>query len=166
MYLSTLLGILLIIAVTSADQKLHTPTYFFLRNLSNFDICFISITVPNDCVKSITVNRAISVAGCTTQIFLVIFCTCVELLFLSIMTWVHYVICQLLQYPIIMNPQFCVCMTLAILLSGLVYVCRCAHWEHLLAVLLQVKHDPSLLRLSCSDMTSKKVLILVSTVVV
>ncbi|MBZ3877634.1 Olfactory receptor 14C36 [Sciurus carolinensis] len=38
------------------------------------------------------------------------------------MAFDHYVaICQPLQYPIIMNPQFCVCMTLASLLNGLVY---------------------------------------------
>ncbi|MBZ3880295.1 Protein FAM3A [Sciurus carolinensis] len=44
------------------------------------------------------------------------------MLFLTIMAGDRYVaIRQCLQYPIIMNPQFCVCMTLASLLSGLVY---------------------------------------------
>ncbi|MBZ3875002.1 Olfactory receptor 14C36 [Sciurus carolinensis] len=135
-FLGTLLDNLLIITVTTADQNLHTPMYFFLRNLSILDrncicpctsssildLCFISITVLNDCVNSITGNRAISVAGCATQLFLVIYCICVELLFLSIMAWDCYVaIFQPFQYPIIMNPQFCVCMTLASLLSGLAY---------------------------------------------
>ncbi|MBZ3871844.1 Olfactory receptor 14C36 [Sciurus carolinensis] len=122
-YLGTMLGNLLIITVTSAAQNLHTPMYFFLRNLSILDMCFISITVPRACVNSITGNRNISVGGCATQIFLVLFCAYVEMLFLSIMAWNRYVaICQSLQYPILMNPQFCVCMTLASLLSGLAYV--------------------------------------------
>ncbi|MBZ3871383.1 Olfactory receptor 14C36 [Sciurus carolinensis] len=106
-YLGTLLGHLLIITITSADQNLHIPMYFFLRNLSLLDMCFISITVPSACVSSLTGERAISVADCTTQVFFVIFCAYVEMLFLSIMSWDRYVaICQSLQYPIIMNPQF------------------------------------------------------------
>ncbi|MBZ3879937.1 Olfactory receptor 14C36 [Sciurus carolinensis] len=62
-YLSTLLGNLLIITVTSDDQNLHMPMYFFLRNLSVLDMCFISITVPNACINSLTSNRDISVAA-------------------------------------------------------------------------------------------------------
>ncbi|MBZ3881931.1 Olfactory receptor 14C36 [Sciurus carolinensis] len=171
-YLSTLLGNLLIIIVTSADQNLHTPMYFFLRNLSILDMCFISITVPNACVNSLTGNRAISVAGCATQIFLVIFCACVELLFLSTMAWDRYVaICQPLQYLLIMNPQFCVRMTLASLFSGLVYAgVHTGNTFQLSFCQSNLVHQffcdvPSLLRLSCSDTTINKVLILVSAVV-
>ena len=72
MYLATLLGNLLIISATTLDQNLHKPMYFFLRNLSILDMCYISITVPNACVNSLTDNRAISVAGCAAQIFLVV----------------------------------------------------------------------------------------------
>ncbi|XP_071463241.1 olfactory receptor 14C36-like [Marmota flaviventris] len=172
-YLGTLLGNLLIITVTTADQNLHTPMYFFLRNLSILDMCFISITVPNACVNSLTGNRAISVAGCATQIFLVIFCASVELLFLTIMAWDRYVaICQPLQYPLVMNPQFCVRMTLASLLSGLLYAgVHTGNTFRLSFCQSKVVHQffcdvPSLLRLSCSDTTSNKVLILVSAVVI
>ncbi|MBZ3870852.1 Olfactory receptor 14C36 [Sciurus carolinensis] len=120
-YLGTMLGNLLIITVTTADQNLHTPKYFFLRNLSILDMCYISITVPNACVNSLPGNQVISVGSCATQIFLDIFCAYVEIIFLTIMAWDRYVaICQPLQYPIIMNPQFCVHITLASLLSGLV----------------------------------------------
>ncbi|KAM5167914.1 olfactory receptor 14C36-like [Callospermophilus lateralis] len=169
-YLGTLLGNLLIITVTTADQNLHTPMYFFLRNLSILDMCFISITVPNACINSLT---GISVTGCATQIFLVIFCASVELLFLTIMAWDRYVaICQPLQYPLIMNPQFCVRMTLASLLSGLLYAGMHTGNTFRLSfcqsnVVYQFFCDvPSLLRLSCSDTTSNMILILVSIIVV
>ncbi|XP_076711771.1 olfactory receptor 14C36-like [Callospermophilus lateralis] len=169
-YLGTLLGNLLIVTVTTADQNLHTPMYFFLRNLSILDMCFISITVPNACINSLT---GISVTGCATQIFLVIFCASVELLFLTIMAWDRYVaICQPLQYPLIMNPQFCVRMTLASLLSGLLYAgVHTGNTFWLSFCKSNVVHQffcevPSLLRLSCSDTTSNKVLILVSAVVI
>ncbi|KAM4869487.1 olfactory receptor 14C36-like [Urocitellus parryii] len=172
-YLGTLLGNLLIVIVTTADQNLNTPMYFFLRNLSILDMGFISITVPNACVNSLTGNRAISVPGCATQIFLVIFCAYVEMLFLTIMAWDHYVaICQPLQYPLIMNPKFCVRMILASLLSGLLYAG--VHTENTFQLSFcqsNVVHQffcdvPSLLRLSCSDTTSNLVLLLVSAVLI
>uniref|UniRef100_A0A8D2CS77 Olfactory receptor n=1 Tax=Sciurus vulgaris TaxID=55149 RepID=A0A8D2CS77_SCIVU len=172
-YLGTMLGNMLIITVTTADQNLHTPMYFFLRNLSILDMCYISITVPNACVNSLTGNRTISVGGFATQIFLVIICAYVEMLFLSIMAWDRYVaICQPLQYPIIMNPQFCVHMTLASLLSGLAYAGVHTGITFRLSfcqsnVVQQFFCDlPSLLRLSCSDTTSNMVLLIVSAVVV
>ncbi|MBZ3870824.1 Olfactory receptor 14C36 [Sciurus carolinensis] len=170
-YLGTLLGNLLIVTVTTADQNLHTPMYFFLRNLSILDMCFISIIVPNACVNSLTGNRVISVGGCATQIFLVIFCACVELLFLTIMAWDFYVaICQ----PIIMKLQFCPCHphdpVFPAQWSG---VCRCAHWETFQLSFYQsnVVHQffcdvPSLLRLSCSDTRNNIILLLLSFIIV
>ncbi|XP_046302313.1 olfactory receptor 14C36-like [Marmota monax] len=172
-YLGTLLGNLLIITVTTAEQNLHTPMYFFLRNLSILDMCYISVTVPNACVNSLTGNWAISVIGCATQIFLVIFCACVEYLFLTIMAWDRYVaICQPLQYPLIMDAQFCVRMTLASLLSGVLYAgVHTGNTFQLSFCQSNMVHQffcdvPSLMRLSCSDTTSNMVLLLVSAVVV
>ncbi|XP_048213680.1 olfactory receptor 14C36-like [Perognathus longimembris pacificus] len=169
MYLATLLGNLIIITVTTIDQNLHTPMYFFLRNLSILDMCYISLTVPNACFNSFTGNRVISVAGCTSQIFLVIYCAYVEILFLTIMARDRYVaICQPLYYPIRMNHKFCVQSTLASVLSGLIYAA--VHTGNTLRlsfcqsnVVPQFFCDiPSLLRLSCSDTFSNKLLLLLS----
>ncbi|KAI5187870.1 Olfactory Receptor 2T29 [Manis pentadactyla] len=114
MYLATLLGTLLIVTATTLDQNLHTPMYFFLRNLSILDMCYISVTVPKACVNSLTDNRAISVAGCAALNFLVLYCIYVQLRLLTIMARDCYVaICQSLHYPFIMNYFFCVQMTLA-----------------------------------------------------
>ncbi|MBZ3884639.1 Olfactory receptor 14C36 [Sciurus carolinensis] len=65
-YLSTLIGNPLIVTVTTTHQNLNTPMYFFLRNLSILDMCYISITVPNTCVNCLTGNRAILVTGFAT----------------------------------------------------------------------------------------------------
>ncbi|XP_012870886.1 PREDICTED: olfactory receptor 14C36-like [Dipodomys ordii] len=165
MYLATLLGNLIIITVTTIDQNLHTPMYFFLRNLSITDICYISITVPNACVNTLTDNRAISVVGCATQIFLVVFCACVEILFLIIMAHDRYVaICQPLHYPVIMSHQFCVMSTLVSLLCGLTYAAlHTGNTFRLSFCQSNVVHQffcdiPSLLKLSCSDTFSNKLL--------
>ncbi|KAM4860919.1 olfactory receptor 14C36-like [Thomomys bottae] len=169
MYLATLLGNLLIVTVTTMDRKLHTPMYFFLRNLSILDTCYISVTVPNTCINSFINNRIISMAGCVTQVFLVIYCAFVETLFLTIMARDRYVaICQPLHYSVIMNHQFCVQTTLASLLIGLIYATvhtgntfRLSFcWSNMVP---QFFCDiPSLLRLSCSDTFSNKLLIFIS----
>ncbi|XP_036878491.1 olfactory receptor 14C36-like [Manis javanica] len=173
MYLATLTGNILIISATTVDQNLHTPMYFFLRNLSILDVCYVSVTVPNACVNSLTNNWVISVAGCATQIFLVIYFAFVEIAFLTLMARDRYVaICQPLHYPIIMNHQFCLRMTLFSLLSGLIYAG--AHTGNVFQlsfcqsnVVQQFFCDvPSLLNLSCSDTFSNFLLLIISAIVV
>ena len=46
MYLTTVLGNLLIILLIRLDSRLHTPMYFFLSHLAFSDISFSSVTVP------------------------------------------------------------------------------------------------------------------------
>jgi olfactory receptor len=163
MYLGTLLGNLIIITITTVHQSLNTPMFFFIRNLSILDMCYISVTVPNACINSISGNRETSVAGCATQIFLVPYFIYVEILFLTIMAQDHYVaICQPLHCPIIMNHKFCVQVTLASTLSGFVYAAVHAGNMFRLSfcqssVVNQFFCDiPSLLRFSCSDTFSNK----------
>ncbi|XP_075808657.1 olfactory receptor 14C36-like [Microtus pennsylvanicus] len=172
-YLGSLLGNLIIIIVTTVDQALNTPMYYFLRNLnlSILDVCYVSVTVPNACVNSLTGHRNISVLGCAAQIFLVFFCACVEILFLAVMAHDRYVaICKPLLYPVIMNHQVCVQMTLASLLSSLVvagvHTVKTIQLSFCQSNLIpQFFCDiPSLLRLSCSDTFNNKLLILLSAI--
>lgn len=83
MYVVTLMGNILIVTVTTLDRSLHIAMYFFLRNLSILDVCYIFVTVPNSCVNSLLNSSTISKAGCVVQVFLVVFFVYVELLFLS-----------------------------------------------------------------------------------
>ena len=46
MYLLALAGNLIIIAITTLDQHLQSPAYYFWKHLSLLDLSFISITVP------------------------------------------------------------------------------------------------------------------------
>ncbi|XP_008851852.2 olfactory receptor 14C36-like [Nannospalax galili] len=173
MYLGSLLGNLTIIMVSTIDQNLQTPMYFFLRNLSILDMCYISVTVPKACVNSLTGNRGISVTGCAAQVFLVIFCACVEFLFLTVMAQDRYVaICQPLLYPVIMNHQFCVQMTLASLLLGLViagsHTVKTFQLSFCRSNLVpQFFCDvPPLLKLSCSDTFNNKLFILLTAIII
>ncbi|XP_076993968.1 olfactory receptor 14C36-like [Tamandua tetradactyla] len=173
MYLATLMGNLLIVTITTFNKNLHTPMYFFLRNLSILDMCYISVTVPKACVTFLTDNRTISGAGCATQIFMVFFCGFVEVMFLTSMAHDRYVaICQPLHYPMIMNPRVCVQMTLFSVLSGVAY--SGFHTGNTFRlhfcqsnVVNQFFCDiPSLLKLSCSDTFSNEISVFISTVVI
>ncbi|XP_076991549.1 olfactory receptor 14C36-like [Tamandua tetradactyla] len=173
MYLATLMGNLLIVTVTTLDQSLHTPMYFFLRTLSVLDMCYISVTIPKACVIFLLDSRVISIAGCAAQIFLAIFLAFSELLLLTIMAHDRYVaICQPLHYPVIMNHRACVQMTLASVLSSGVYsgfhtgnTFRLTFCQS--NVVYQFFCDiPPLLNLSCSDILSNEVSIFISVVVI
>ncbi|XP_006877146.1 PREDICTED: olfactory receptor 14C36-like [Chrysochloris asiatica] len=172
MYLLTLTGNFLIVVVTTLDKSLHTPMYFFLRNLSILDACYISVTVPNSCLNSILGSNTISKAGCVTQVFLVVFCAYVELLFLTFMAHDRYVaICQPLHYTVIMNSRVCVQMTLASILSGIVYAAlHTGNTFRLSFCHSNVIHQffcdiPSLLKLSCSDTLSNEITLFASALV-
>ncbi|XP_075398919.1 olfactory receptor 14C36-like [Tenrec ecaudatus] len=173
MYLATLTGNLLIVTVIIVDQRLHIPMYFFILNLSVLDMCYISVTVPKACVVFLLNYRVISIVGCAAQIFLVVLCASAELLLLTIMARDRYVaICQPLHYHVIMTPHVCVQMTLASVLSGLVYA-GVHTWNtfHLSFCRSNVVHQffcdiPSLLKLSCSDTSTNEIVNFASSMIV
>ncbi|VTJ88763.1 Hypothetical predicted protein, partial [Marmota monax] len=46
LYLVALTGNFVIITITTLDQHLQSPMYYFLKHLSLLDLSFISVTVP------------------------------------------------------------------------------------------------------------------------
>ncbi|XP_038598558.1 LOW QUALITY PROTEIN: olfactory receptor 14A16-like, partial [Tachyglossus aculeatus] len=118
-YLVAVLGNLLIVAATTLDQRLHTPMYFFLKNLSFIDLCYISTTVPKAIVISLTGDSSISFLGCVSQLFLVVLFAGSELFVLTAMSYDRYAaICSPLLYELIMNKTACMLMAAASWLSG------------------------------------------------
>ncbi|KFO34263.1 olfactory receptor 7C2 [Fukomys damarensis] len=113
LYLITITGNLFIILAVISDSHLHTPMYFFLSNLSFADISFTSTTVPKTLVNIQTQNKAITFAGCVTQIFFFIMFGCLDNLLLTVMAYDRFVaICHPLHYVVIMTPRFCGLMAL------------------------------------------------------
>ncbi|XP_036912813.1 olfactory receptor 7A10-like [Sturnira hondurensis] len=108
MYLITVLGNLLIILAISSDSHLHTPMYFFLSNLSLVDIGFTSTTIPKMLVNIQTQSKAITYAGCLTQMYFFILFMGSDNFLLTVMAYDRFVaICHPLQYMVIMNPRLC-----------------------------------------------------------
>ncbi|XP_032322248.1 LOW QUALITY PROTEIN: olfactory receptor 7A17 [Camelus ferus] len=108
MYLVTVFGNLLIILAVIQDSHLHTPMYFFLSNLSMVDICFTSTTIPKMLVNIQTQSKAITYAGCITQMCFFIIFSGLDIYLLAVMAYDRFVaICHPLHYTVIMNPRLC-----------------------------------------------------------
>ncbi|XP_016075152.1 PREDICTED: olfactory receptor 7A10-like [Miniopterus natalensis] len=108
MYLVAVLGNLLLVLAVGSDSRLHTPMYFFLSNLSLVDICLTSTTVPKMLVNIQTQSRAITYAGCVTQMYFFILFAALDDFLLTVMAYDRYVaICHPLHYVVIMNPRLC-----------------------------------------------------------
>ncbi|KAI5193478.1 Olfactory Receptor 14A16 [Manis pentadactyla] len=171
-YLMALLGNGLIITTASLDPCLHTPMYFFLKNLSLFDICLISAIVPKTFANSLTRINSISFPGCVTQVFLVPFAAGAELFLLTAMSIDRYAaICHPLHYELIMNRGRCVHMvTLSWLSSGLISITHTAGTFSLTYCgpneVQQFFCDiPQLLAITCSEnVTVEIVIILIDAV--
>ncbi|XP_060037622.1 olfactory receptor 7A17-like isoform X2 [Erinaceus europaeus] len=108
MYLLTVWGNLLLILAVCSDSHLHTPMYFFLSNLSLVDIGFISTTIPKMLHNIWTQSKAITYAGCITQIYFFLLFGGLDDFLLTVMAYDRYVaICHPLHYTVIMNPWLC-----------------------------------------------------------
>nr|XP_002708967.1 olfactory receptor 10AG1-like [Oryctolagus cuniculus] len=112
MYVIILMGNSLIIIITKVDPSLHSPMYFFLRNFSFLEICYVSVTVPKLLTDLCGQNRKISFLACATQMYFFLILGLTECFILTVMAYDRYVaICNPLLYPLIMNSR--VCMQLA-----------------------------------------------------
>ncbi|EHB05291.1 Olfactory receptor 14A16 [Heterocephalus glaber] len=107
-YLVALLDNLLIITLTTKDPHLHSPMYFFLKNLSFLDLCLISITMPKSIESSLMNLNLISFLVCVAQVFFLILLATTEVALLTVMSYDRYVaICHPLRYGTIMGHQAC-----------------------------------------------------------
>ncbi|XP_050777361.1 olfactory receptor 14A16-like [Gopherus flavomarginatus] len=122
LYLTSLLGNLLIIIAIAFDRHLHNPMYFFLMNLSILDFGSLSVTIPKSMANSLTNNRSIPYSGCVTQVSFYIFFASANFALLTIMAYDRYVaICQPLHYEMVMNRRACVQMAASAWISGILY---------------------------------------------
>ncbi|XP_026373184.2 olfactory receptor-like protein DTMT [Ursus arctos] len=108
MYVTTILGNLLIIVLIRLDSHLHTPMYLFLSNLSFSDLCFSSVTMPKLLQNMQSQVPSIPYAGCLTQMYFFLLFADLESFLLVAMAYDRYVaICFPLHYTTIMSPKLC-----------------------------------------------------------
>uniref|UniRef100_A0A8C8YQA7 Olfactory receptor family 14 subfamily A member 16 n=1 Tax=Prolemur simus TaxID=1328070 RepID=A0A8C8YQA7_PROSS len=157
-YMCALMGNVLIIMITTLDHHLHTPMYFFLKNLSFLDLCLISVMAPKSIANSLINDNSISFFGCVSQVFLLLFSASAELLLLTVMSLDLYAaICHPLHYDIIMNRGTCVqAVAVSWLYGGLIAVMHTAGTFSLSYCRSNMVYQffcdiPQLLAISCSE---------------
>ncbi|EGW04561.1 olfactory receptor 1468 [Cricetulus griseus] len=169
MYLTTVLGNLIIIILILLDSHLHTPMYFFLSNLSFSDLCFSSVTMPKLLEYMQSHDPSIPYAGCLIQMYFLIVFGAMESFLLVVMAYDRYVaICFPLHYTTIMSPKVCMCLmvlcwVLAMLYSMLhtLLLARLSFCEK--NVIPQFFCDISaLLKLACDDIYINELMIFIS----
>ncbi|KAM8802391.1 olfactory receptor 1J4-like [Rhynchonycteris naso] len=166
MYLTTVLGNLLIILLIRLDSRLHTPMYFFLSHLAFSDISLSSVTVPKMLTNMQTQRQSIPYVGCIAQLYFFMIFVCLDNFLLAAMAYDRYVaICHPLRYTTIMREGLCV------LLVAVSWILSCgtALSHTLLLVRLSfcanniISHFfcdlAALLKLSCSDIFLNKLVI-------
>nr|AAL60745.1 olfactory receptor MOR135-9 [Mus musculus] len=158
MYLTTLLGNLLIILLVQLDSHLHMPMYLFLSNLSFSDLCFSSVTIPKLLQNMHSQVPTISYADCLTQLYFFLVFGDMESFLLVAMAYDRYVaICFPLHYTSIMSTKLCVSLVLLLWMLTIFHAllhtlltARLSFCEK--NVILHFFCDlPALLKLSCSD---------------
>ncbi|XP_066486049.1 olfactory receptor 14C36-like [Tiliqua scincoides] len=158
LYLTTMIGNLLIITLVVLDCNLHTPMYFFLMNLALMDMGTISAIVPKSMVNSLMSTQLISYSGCVAQVFLFMFFDATDLAILTIMAHDRYVaICNPLHYEAIMNKGACIQMASCAWISGV--LCGVIHTTGTFAISFCSNvvdqffcEIPKLLKLYCTDL--------------
>ncbi|XP_055994554.1 olfactory receptor 1J4-like [Sorex fumeus] len=167
-YLTTMLGNLLIILLIRLDSRLHTPMYFFLSVLAFSDVSLSSVTVPKMLVDMQSNHKSIPYSGCISQEYFLIFFACMDNFLLAVMAYDRYAaICQPLHYTMIMRQERCI---------SLVAWCMFFSFLHSLInalLLIQVSFCgditiphffcelTALLEVSCSDTSLNKLVIFI-----
>ncbi|XP_032757796.1 olfactory receptor 1J4-like [Rattus rattus] len=173
MYLTTVLGNLLIILLIRLDSHLHTPMYFFLSHLAFTDISFSSVTVPKMLRNMHTQDSSIPYTECIAQMYFFILFTDLDNFLLTSMAYDRYVaICHPLHYTAIMREELC------ILLVAMSWILSCvsALSHTLLLARLSFCADntiphffcdlAALLKLSCSDISLNELVIFTAGTIV
>nr|XP_035948763.1 olfactory receptor-like protein DTMT [Halichoerus grypus] len=167
-YVTTILGNLLIIVLVRLDSHLHTPMYLFLSNLSFSDLCFSSVTMPKLLQNMQSQVPSIPYAGCLTQMYFFLFFGNLESFLLVAMAYDRYVAtCFPLHYTAIMSPMLCLSL---VVLSWILTT-----FISLLHTLLMARlsfcannviphffcNIPALLKLACSDIQINEMVIFI-----
>lgn len=101
----------IIILITRADQALQTPVCFFLSNFFFLKICYAVLTLCRTLIKIWTHKRNPFFIAHRTKACFILMLGHTEFCFLT-MTFSdgHVAICDILQCPLVMNHQLCICL--------------------------------------------------------
>ncbi|EHH17815.1 hypothetical protein EGK_14286 [Macaca mulatta] len=172
MYMVTMLENCLIVLLIRLDNRLHTPMYFFLTNLSLVDVSYATSIVPQLLAHFLAEHKAISLQSCAAQLFFSLALGGIEFVLLAVMAYDRYVaVCDPLRYSVIMHGVLCAKLAITSWVSGFINslvqtaitfhlpMCTNKFIDHISCELLAV------IRLACVDTSSNEAAIMVSSIV-
>ncbi|KFP79829.1 Olfactory receptor 10A7, partial [Apaloderma vittatum] len=173
MFLVVLIGNSLIVVITTIDPALHTPMYYFLRNLALTEICYSLSIVPKMLMILLLERKMISFLACALQLNCVLlFVTC-ECFLLGAMAFDRQAaICHPLHYATIMKRDRCFRMALGSWLSGVSVALGFTTWLFTLPFCGRNTIDhffcdvSPVLKLVCADTTMFELLIFIAIVII
>ncbi|XP_040087927.1 olfactory receptor 12-like [Oryx dammah] len=167
LYVVAVLGNLTMMVVITLDARLHSPVYFFLKNLSFVDLCYSSVITPKALANFLSSSKVITFEGCATQFFFFSLLVTTEGFLLAVMAYDRFVaICSPLRYPISMRSSVCARLMLGCYCGGCLNsilqtsftfslpFCSSNHIDHFLCDV------PPLLKLACADTTVNELVLL------
>ncbi|XP_040266951.1 olfactory receptor 998-like [Bufo bufo] len=170
-YVVSLCGNLLIVALVLFSSLLRSPMYFFLSHLSFCDTVFSTNILPKMLQVIIHEGSTLSVAGCIAQYHVFGFSATTESFLLTVMSYDRYLaICHPLRYSAIMSLSLQVLLvasswllSLVVTLTSLILICRLQFCGPNVIDHFFCDVAP-LLELSCSDTSLVKIEIYVCSV--
>ncbi|XP_063108489.1 olfactory receptor 10AG1-like [Cavia porcellus] len=172
MYLTILMCNSIIILITKVNSTLQVPMYFFLRNFSFLEICYVTVTIPRMLMDLCTQKGNISILACATQMCFVLMLGGTECLLLTAMAYDRYVaICHPLRYALIMNHKLCVQLVAASWSCGIPVVIgqTCQIFSLPFCGSNRIHHFfcdiPPVLKLACGDTLENEIAVYVVAVV-
>ncbi|XP_060117781.1 olfactory receptor 8U3-like [Heteronotia binoei] len=165
-YVITVIGNLGIIILIRTDSQLHTPMYFFLSHLAFVDLCYSSVIAPKMLTNFLAAKKTISYNACAAQLGCFLTFMITECFLLAVMAYDRYVaICNPLLYQTIMSQKVCI----QLVAAPYIYSFGVALFHTIVTFHLSfcsanvINHfycdDLPLLALSCSDISTKQILI-------
>ncbi|KAM7163335.1 olfactory receptor 5W2-like [Macrochelys suwanniensis] len=160
-------GMILLITI---DPRLHTPMYFFLRNVSFCDLCYSSTVSPKMLLNFFADRKSISYTDCALQMYLSMAFANVASLLLAVMVYDRYVaIFNPLLYTVTISRQRCKQLVAGVYAVGLVdsMIHTCFTFRLSFCSSNIINHFfcdiPPLLLLSCSDTRINEILLFALT---
>ncbi|NXA33124.1 O10A7 protein, partial [Eudromia elegans] len=173
MFLAIIIGNSLIAVITTIDPTLHTPMYYFLKNLALVEICYSLSIVPKMLVTLLVERKFISFTACALQLSCVVFFVTCECFLLGAMAYDRQVaICHPLHYSTMMNRKLSVKMAIGSWLSGVPVAVGFTTWLFTLPFCGANKVDhffcdvSPVLKLVCADTTLFELLIFIAIVII
>nr|DBA29675.1 TPA: hypothetical protein GDO54_005739 [Pyxicephalus adspersus] len=118
-YCVTISGNLFIMVLYLLSKTLHSPMYFFISQLSLFDIILSTDILPNLLHIILHDGCTMSLAGCIIQFSFFANAEVSECFLLAVMSYDRYLaICKPLHYSSIINQNFCIKSIIIVWLLG------------------------------------------------